>query len=174
MLAHERARIDDNARGLSELGVSDWRDRRFAKRRSPLRRRMNRNARERDAMGWANDDDSPWRLGAARPGAERCRRNRTRVNEAGMRCDDDLWRDAAIGPSAFARIRDQCVQRIRRRRVKYSRDLRRVDRLGIVQRRRQRVLLRYHLARAAELFGKVLELRQPVLNRQDRLLIVEV
>src|SRR3984885_11492154 len=36
------------------------------------------------------------------------------------------------------------------------------------------MLLRDHLARAAEFLGKVLELRQPVLNRQDRFLIVEV
>ena len=106
---------------------------------------MNRNARERNAM-WANDDDSPWRLGAARPHAERCRRNRTRVNEAGMRRDDDLWRDAAIGPSAFAHIHDQGVQRIRLRRVEHSRDLRRVDRLGVAQRGRQRVLLRHRFA----------------------------
>jgi len=71
------------------------------------------------------------RLGAARPRAERGRRNRARINEAGMRRDDDLWRDAAIRPRAFAHIRDQRVERIRRRRVKHSRDLRRVDRLGI-------------------------------------------
>ena len=52
-----------------------------------------------------------------------------------MRRDDDFWRDAAIRPSAFAHIRDQGVQRIRLRRVKHSRDLRRVDCLGIAQRR---------------------------------------
>ena len=84
-------------------------------------------------MGWANDDDSSWRLGAARPGAERCRRNRARVNEAGMRRDDDFWRDTAIRPGAFARIRNQCVQRIRRRRVKHSRDLRGMDGLGMTR-----------------------------------------
>ena len=88
--------------------------------------------------------------------------------------DDDFWRDAAIRPGAFARIGDQCVQRIRRRRVKHSRDLREVDGLRIAQRRRQGMLLRDHLARAAEFLGKVLELRQPVLDRQHRLLIVDM
>ena len=54
-----------------------------------------------------------------------------------MRRDDDLWRDTAIRPGAFARIRDQSVQRIRRRRIKRPRDLRRVDGLRIAQRRGQ-------------------------------------
>ena len=134
MLARERARIDDHAGRLGELGMRDARDRNVAERCAPLRRRMNRNARERDAMGWANDNDPARRLGAARPRAECCRRNRARVDEAGMRRDDDFWRDAAIRPGAFAHIRDQRVQSIRRRRVKHSRDLRRVDCLGIAQR----------------------------------------
>jgi hypothetical protein len=54
-----------------------------------------------------------------------------------MRRDNDLWRDAAIRPSMFAHIRDQCVQHIQRRRIKHSRDLRRVDGLRIAQRRGQ-------------------------------------
>ena len=133
MLARERPRVDDDAGRLGELGMRDGRDRSLAERRAPLRRRMNRNARKRDAMGGANDDDPARRLGAARPRAERCRRDRARINEAGMRRDDDLWRDAAIRPSALAHIRDQGVQRIRLRRVKHSRDLRRVDGLGVTR-----------------------------------------
>ncbi len=107
MLAHEDARVDDNTGRLRELSMSDGRDRSFAERRAPLRRRMNRNARKRDAMGGANDDDAAWWFGAARPRAERCRGDRTRVDEASVWCDDDLWRDAAIRPSALARIRNQ-------------------------------------------------------------------
>ena len=107
MLAGERPRVDDNAGRLGELGVSAGRDRNFAKRRAPLRRRMNRHARKRDAMGGADDDDAARRLGAARPRAERRRRDRARVDEAGVRRDDDLWRDAAIRPRALAHIRDQ-------------------------------------------------------------------
>jgi len=135
MLARERARIDDHAGRLGEPGMRDARDRNLAERRAPLRRRMNGNAGERDAMGRSNDDDPARRLEAARPGAERCRRNRARVNEAGMRRDDDFWRDTAIRPGAFAHIRDQRIQRIRRRRIKHSRNLRRMDGLRIAQRR---------------------------------------
>ena len=135
MLARERSRIDDHAGRLGELGMRDARDWNLAERRAPLRRRMNRNARKRDAMGRANDDDPARRLGAARPRAECGRRNRARINEAGVRRDDNLWRDAAIRPRAFARIRNQGVQRIRRRRIKHSRDLGRVDRVGIATRR---------------------------------------
>ena len=76
MLAHERPRVDDNARRLSELGMSNGRDRRLAQRRAPFRRRMNRNAGKRDAMGRANNDNAAGRLGAARPRAERCRGDR--------------------------------------------------------------------------------------------------
>ena len=64
MLALERARIDNHAGRLGELGMRDARDRNLAERCAPLRRRMNRNARERDAMGWANDNDPARRLGA--------------------------------------------------------------------------------------------------------------
>ena len=131
MLARERPGVDEYSGRLGEPGMRDARDRNPAERRAPSRSRMNRNARKRHAMGGADDDDPARRLGAARPRAERGRRNRARINEAGMRRDDDLWRDAAIRPRAFAHIRDQRVERIRRRRVKHSRDLRRVDRLGI-------------------------------------------
>ena len=130
MLARERPRVDDNARHLSELGMSDRRDRHFAERRAPFRRRMNRNARKRDAMGGADDDDAARWFGATRPRAERRRGDRTRVDEAGMRRDDDLRRDAAIRASTFAHLRDQGVQRSWVRRVKHSRDLRGVDGLG--------------------------------------------
>ncbi len=76
MLARERPRVDDNAGRLGELGVSDRRDRNFAQRRAPFRRRMNRDARKRDAMRGADDDNAARRVGAARPRAERCRRDR--------------------------------------------------------------------------------------------------
>ena len=44
MLARERARIDDHAGRLGELGMRDARDRNLAERRAPLRRRMDCNA----------------------------------------------------------------------------------------------------------------------------------
>jgi hypothetical protein len=91
---------------------------------------MNRNARKRDAMGRANDDDAARRLGAARPRAKRSRGDRARVNDAGVRRDHDLRRDAAIGPSLPAHIRDQRVQRMRLGWVKHSRNLRGMDGLG--------------------------------------------
>jgi len=71
----------------------------------------------------------------ARPRSERRRGDRARISQASVRRDDDLWRDAAIRPRACAYVCDQAVQRIGCRRVKQARDLRRMDRLGIAQRR---------------------------------------
>ena len=76
MLAHERPRVDDNSGRLCEPGVRDGRDRSLAERRAPFRRRMDRNAGKRDAMGGADDHDAARWLDAARPGAERGRRDR--------------------------------------------------------------------------------------------------
>ena len=174
MLAHERSRVDDKPLRLSELGMSARRHRRLAQRRAPLGRWMNRYARKRHAMGRANDDNAARRVGAPRPWSEGRCGDRARVDEAGVRRDDDLWRDASIGARSAARVGDQGVQRVRLRRIKHARDLRRVDRLGIARFLRQRMLLRDHLARAAELFRKVLELGQPVLQRQDQFLIVDM
>jgi hypothetical protein len=149
---------DDNARRLGELGVSDGRDRSLAERRAPFRRRMNRDARKRDPMSGADDDNAARRLGPVGPRAERRRGDRTRVDEAGMRPDDNLGRNAAIRPSAFAHIRDQGAQRIRLDRIKRPRDLRGMDGLGVTRHganhcdetvgvhRRQRMLFRDHFA----------------------------
>ena len=81
MFPRERLRVDDDARRFSELGV---RGGRFAQRRAPLRHRINRDARKRDAVSRANNDNSPRRLGAARPRAEGRRRDRAWVDEAGV------------------------------------------------------------------------------------------
>jgi len=79
-------RVDYNSWRLSKLGMCDARERNLAERRAPLRRRMNRNARERNAVGRANDDDSR-RGGSGRrahaPNA--CRSDRTRISEASVR-----------------------------------------------------------------------------------------
>ena len=76
MLAHERARVDDNSRRPGEFGVSGGRDLNLAEGRPPFLRRMKRHAPERDAMRRANDDDAARRLGAARPRAKRGRGDR--------------------------------------------------------------------------------------------------
>jgi len=135
MFASERPRVDDNVGRLGKLRMSARRHRRLAQRRAPLRRWMNGNTGKRDAVGGADDDDPARRLRLARPRSERRRGDRARISQASVRRDDDLWRDAAIRPSPFADILYQAVQRIGRRRVKQARDLRRMDRLGIAQRR---------------------------------------
>jgi hypothetical protein len=53
MLAGERPRVDDNSGLPRKLGMRHPRDRNFTQRRAPLRRRVNRDARKRDAMSGA-------------------------------------------------------------------------------------------------------------------------
>jgi hypothetical protein len=88
---------------------------------------MNRYARKRDAMGRANDDNAARRVGAPRPWSEGGCGDRARVYEAGVRRDDDLWRDASIGARLAARAGDQGVQRVGLRRIEHARDLRGVN-----------------------------------------------
>ena len=95
VLARKRPRVDENAASLGELGVSARRDRRLAERGQPFRRRMDREPMKRDPVRGTDDDDASRRLGAARPWAERSRGDRAGINDAGVRRDHELRRDAA-------------------------------------------------------------------------------
>ena len=97
MLARERPRVDEDGRG-------PWRARRGRRLRPALRRA----ASAISPAGWIA---RPWkatrcagptmtiasrRFGAARPWAERGRGDRARIDDAGVRRDHDLRRDAAV------------------------------------------------------------------------------
>ena len=110
MLARERPRVDENAASLGEFGLSDGATGASPSGVRAAAGRMDREPAERGAMRGADDDDASRRLGAARPGAERCRRDRARVEDAGMGRDCELWRDAAVGLRAPAHVRDQSAQ----------------------------------------------------------------
>ena len=126
MLAGERPGIDEDARRPGELGVRNRRDLRFAQRRPPFHRRMDRDPAEGDPVGRTDDHDAARRLGALRPRTEGARRDRAGINEAGMGRDHDLRRDAGAA-RALADRSDQSVQRLRRRRVEHPRHLRGMD-----------------------------------------------
>ena len=86
-----------------------------------------------DPMGGADDDDAAWRLGAARPGPERGRRDVAGIDDAGMRRDHDLRRNAAARARPLAHIGDQPSQGRRLRRIEHSRDLGGMDRFGMTR-----------------------------------------
>ena len=123
VLARKRPRVDENAASLGELGVSDRRDRRHAERGQPFRRRVDREPMKRDPVRGTDDHDASRRLGAARPRAERSRGDRAGINDAGVRRDHELRRDAAVRPRALAHVGDQRIQGFRLRRIEHSSDL---------------------------------------------------
>ena len=84
---------------------------------------MDRDALEGDPVGGTDDDDAARRLGATRPRAESGRGDRAGINDAGMRRDHDLGRDAPVRPRARAHVSDQPAQGRRLRRIEHSRDL---------------------------------------------------
>src|SRR5271166_780097 len=68
---------------------------------------MDRKAAKGDPVGRAHDHDPARRIALTRPRAKRGRRNRARIDDARMRRDDDLWRDASVGSGACADVADQ-------------------------------------------------------------------
>ena len=78
-------------------------------------------------MRWADDDDAPRRISALRPGTESGRRDRARVDDAGVRGDDELGRDAPVRPRALAGIANHRAQSRRVAGIEEVRDLRGMD-----------------------------------------------
>ena len=107
------------------------RDRRLAERRQPGRGGMDREAAKGDPVRRPDDHYPARRRGAARPRAERGRRDRARIDDAGVRRDDDLRRHASVGPRPLARVGDQCLQGFRLGRIEHPRYLRGMDRCGM-------------------------------------------
>ena len=80
--ANGRGIDEDARRRLGELGVRNRRDLRFAQRRPPFRRRMDRDPAEGDPVGRTDDHDPARRLGALRPRTKGGRRDRAGIDDA--------------------------------------------------------------------------------------------
>ncbi len=130
MLAGEGPCVDRRRRGFREPEVEIARDFGFAERRRPGHGRMDREAAEGDAMRRADDDDAARRIGPPRPGAEGGRGDRAGIDDAGMRRDDDLRRDAAVRPGALAHLRRSACGGLGLRRIEEARDLRGMNVVG--------------------------------------------
>ena len=85
---------------------------------------MDGEAAEGDPMGRPDDDDARRRLGPPRPGAKGGGGDRARIDDAGVRRDDRLGRDAAVRSGALAHPGDQRAERVGLRRIEEARDLR--------------------------------------------------